>query len=466
MKWVRRWSPANAATKNWKNSFVPSSTSRDEHGEIVDEMKMSIYDNVQIDRNNAELAFVQREMKINSHRGEEEQSLLQCQSLEREIRWSRRNTSSIPPPWRESSNNRSKLRDGRVQGRISKRSRTISREHKGSVGRTSSPHRSSILTFPRDLFSITSNLPRTCISVERDRGERQIAHSVEKYSTADEQSKSQDKFQSKGLQREKSTNTAAAARRDAETPNPRSEVTFAPLVDDWFLKDKRRRSHYFARSPGGKEFASQSHYGGLSDRFAQHEFQFGNPFDIFGQFMASFGRDEAWGKWTEKVTERGTVLLYTLYFSIPVRLGDDVCFFSSNATHPHRSLSLFVANARWTDDACSSVGLQMHPFAADLHRREHTRNSHPSSSNRRATQPFTLFADDYGQNDLGSMFAFGFVSLDLLPLLKGQFSFSRNGSRPVSKRTTKSVKMINGRRVVVTREEFQRLLTVWLTDPT
>ena len=41
-----------------------SSPSRDEHGEIVHEINMSVYYNVQVDRNNADLTFVQRSINV------------------------------------------------------------------------------------------------------------------------------------------------------------------------------------------------------------------------------------------------------------------------------------------------------------------------------------------------------------------------------------------------------------------
>ena len=83
----------------------------------------------------------------------------------------------------------------------------------------------------------------------------------------------------------------------------------------------------------------------------------------------------------------------------------------------------------WRRASCS-LGLNMHPFA-DLHRRQHPRNSHPAS--RRATQPITLFDnffspmrmasfdEDYGHDNIASIFSFGFVFLDLFALLPSSF---------------------------------------------
>ncbi|CAF5000811.1 unnamed protein product [Rotaria sp. Silwood1] len=89
----------------------------------------------------------------------------------------------------------------------------------------------------------------------------------------------------------------------------------------------------------------------------------------------------------------------------------------------------------------------MHPFA-DLQRHRRNRDQH-SSTSRRAPQQMTLFdnffspmrmslfdhdsfAGDFGGNNMGTVSSFN-------------ISFGSGGSRPLSKKTTKSTKMINGR---------------------
>jgi len=161
-------------------------------------------------------------------------------------------------------------------------------------------------------------------------------------------------------------------------------------------KDKRRKYDQLGRAGlsngySGGGFPSGGGYGGFSEDFLNRTFQFHNPFDIFEQFMSHFGMDD-------------------------------------------------------------DFGFGMHPFAG-LHRRSGTN----SSSSRRAPQQMALFdnffspmrmslfdhnsfAGDFGGNDMGTISSFN-------------ISFGSGGSRPVSKKTTKSTKTINGRRVTTTRVE-------------
>lgn len=163
-------------------------------------------------------------------------------------------------------------------------------------------------------------------------------------------------------------------------------------------KDKRRRYDQLGRGAftNGHNGGSSSHegYGRFSEDFLNRTFHFHNPFDIFEQFMSHFGTED-------------------------------------------------------------EFGFGMHPFA-DLHRR---RTQNPNSSNsRRAPQQMALFdnffspmrtslfnhhtfAGDLGGDNMGTISSFN-------------ISFGGgNGSRPISKKTTKSTKLVNGRRVTTTRVE-------------
>jgi len=178
-------------------------------------------------------------------------------------------------------------------------------------------------------------------------------------------------------------------------------------------KDKRRRYDQLGRAAfsngssgggGGGGFSSNGGYGAFSEDFLNRTFHFHNPFDIFEQFMSHFGMEDDFNPWT-----------------------------------PHTTRS----------------GFGMHPFA-DLHRRR-TRDPFTSNS-RRAPQQMTLFdnffspmrmslfdqhsfAGDYGGDNMGTISSFN-------------ISFGGgNGSHPVSKKTTRSVKTVNGRRIVTTRVE-------------
>jgi hypothetical protein len=111
----------------------------------------------------------------------------------------------------------------------------------------------------------------------------------------------------------------------------------------------------------------------------------------------------------------------------------------------------------------------MHPFA-DLHRRR-SRDPNTSTS-RRASQQMALFdnffspmrmplfdhnsfAGDFGGDNMGTIssfnISFGFVDLLFPKTFVVHIHFRSGGSRPISKKTTKSTKIVNGRRVTTTR---------------
>ncbi|CAF4233668.1 unnamed protein product [Rotaria sp. Silwood2] len=173
-------------------------------------------------------------------------------------------------------------------------------------------------------------------------------------------------------------------------------------------EDKRRRYDQLGRAglsnghggSGGGGFSSSNVYGGFSEDFLNQTFQFHNPFDIFEQFMSHFGMED-------------------------------------------------------------DFGFGMHPFA-DLQRHHRSRDPH-SSASRHGRQQMTLFdnffspmrmslfdhnsfAGDFGGNNMGTVSSFN-------------MSFGSGGSRPMSKKTTKSTKTINGRRVTTTRVEENGQIT-------
>lgn len=117
------------------------------------------------------------------------------------------------------------------------------------------------------------------------------------------------------------------------------------------------------------------------------------------------------------------------------------------------------------------LGFHTDPFTQFS--RRHGRNV---NSSRRAPQQMTLFdnffspmrmsifdhnsfAGDYGGNDLGSVssfnFSFGFVLLSIYKQTENTLFFffpnSSGGAGPASRKTTKSIKTVNGRRVTTTR---------------
>ncbi|CAF2394587.1 unnamed protein product [Rotaria sp. Silwood2] len=166
-------------------------------------------------------------------------------------------------------------------------------------------------------------------------------------------------------------------------------------------KDKRRRYDQLGRAGlsnghGSSAYSSNGGYSRFSEDFLNRTFHFHNPFDIFEQFMSHFGMDD-------------------------------------------------------------DFGFGMNPFG-DLHSRLHRFGNQSSSSSRRDPhrQQMALFDNmfspmrmslfdhdpfdhDFGRHNIGSISSVN-------------FSFGGN-SRPVSKKTTKSTKVINGRRIVTTRVE-------------
>ncbi|CAF3853902.1 unnamed protein product [Adineta steineri] len=179
-------------------------------------------------------------------------------------------------------------------------------------------------------------------------------------------------------------------------------------------KDKRRKYDQLGRAGlsnnhGNSGYSPNNGYSRFSEDFLNRTFHFHNPFDIFEQFMSHFGMED-------------------------------------------------------------DFGFGMNPFA-DLHSRHHHLHHHPfghlrptsssSSSSRRNPhgQQMALFDnvfspmrmslfdhhDPFGHHDFGGHHAGSISSFNV--------SFGNGNSRPVAKKTTKSTKIINGRRIVTTRVE-------------
>jgi len=168
-------------------------------------------------------------------------------------------------------------------------------------------------------------------------------------------------------------------------------------------KDKRRKYDQLGRAGlsnghGNSGYSPNGGYSRFSEDFLNRTFHFHNPFDIFEQFMSHFGMDD-------------------------------------------------------------DFGFGMNPFA-NFHTRHHRfGNLNPSSSSRRdphrqqmalfdqmfSPMRMSLFHHDPFGHDFGGHHAGTIQSVNI--------SFGSGNSRPVAKKTTKSTKIINGRRVVTTRVE-------------
>lgn len=161
-------------------------------------------------------------------------------------------------------------------------------------------------------------------------------------------------------------------------------------------KDKRRRydqlgrdAYVNGRNGGTGGFSSTSGFPGFSDDLLNQHFQFHDPFDIFNQFMSSFGMDD-------------------------------------------------------------DFGFNMHTF---MHPQHHHPN--PSRRSRAQQQQMTLFDNFFSPMRMSAYdqdpFSSGFGGHNISTF---NMSFGMGGgSAPLSKRTSKSVKTINGRRVTTTRIE-------------
>lgn len=169
-------------------------------------------------------------------------------------------------------------------------------------------------------------------------------------------------------------------------------------------KDKRRKYDQLGRAGlsnghGHSSYSSQNGYSRFSEDFLNRQFHFHNPFDIFEQFMSHFGMDDDFGFGLNPFED-----LHSRHH----RFGNTNSSSSSSRRDPHRQqMALF-------DNMFPSMRMSVF-------------NHDP-------------FFHDFGQHHNGTVSSFN-------------ISFGNGNSRPVSKKTTKSTKIINGRRVVTTRVE-------------
>lgn len=165
-------------------------------------------------------------------------------------------------------------------------------------------------------------------------------------------------------------------------------------------KDKRRRYDHLGRegyangrSGGTGGFSSSGGFHGFSDDILHEHFQFHNPFDIFNQFMAHFGME------------------------------DDFGFSLHSFMNPHHHHNPASSSRRSQSQQQQQQMALFDNFFSPMRMPGFDHDS---------------FAGDFGGNNISTFnISFG----------------TGGGSRPVSKRTTKSTKVINGRRVTTTRVE-------------
>jgi len=169
-------------------------------------------------------------------------------------------------------------------------------------------------------------------------------------------------------------------------------------------KDKRRKYDQLGRAglSNGHSHSNHSSNGGysrFSEDFLNRTFHFHNPFDIFEQFMSHFGMDDDFG------------------------FGMDP-FGHLHTRHQHH---------------------HHHPFGNLQTRRDPHRQQMALFDSMLSPMRMSLFHHDPFGNDFGRLHAGTISSFNI--------SHGSGNSRPVTKKTTKSTKMINGRRVVTTRVE-------------
>jgi len=168
-------------------------------------------------------------------------------------------------------------------------------------------------------------------------------------------------------------------------------------------KDKRRKYDQLGRaglsnSHGNSSYSSNGGYSRFSEDFLNRTFHFHNPFDIFEQFMSHFGMDDDFGFGMNPFHD---------FHNRHHRFGN---LNSSSSRHnPHQQQMALFNN-------------MFSPMRMSLFDHDH------------------LFGHDFDGHHAGTISSFN-------------ISYGNGNSRPVAKKTTKSTKMINGRRVVTTRVE-------------
>ncbi|CAF4542345.1 unnamed protein product [Rotaria socialis] len=169
-------------------------------------------------------------------------------------------------------------------------------------------------------------------------------------------------------------------------------------------KEKRRKYDLLGRAGLSNNHSNNSHssnggYSRFSEDFLNRTFHFHNPFDIFEQFMSHFGgMDDDFGFGRNPFAD----------FHHPHSRFGNYSSSSSSRRDPHRhQMALF-------DSMFSPMRMSL--FDRDS------------------------FGHDLSGNHVGS-------------ITSVNFSFGSGNARPISKKTTKSTKIVNGRRVVTTRVE-------------
>ncbi|UJR34981.1 hypothetical protein I4U23_027760 [Adineta vaga] len=179
-------------------------------------------------------------------------------------------------------------------------------------------------------------------------------------------------------------------------------------------KDKRRKYDQLGRAGlsnghNNSGYSSNNGYSRFSEDFLNRTFHFHNPFDIFEQFMSHFGMDDDFG------------------FGM-----DPFAHFHNHHHHHHHHLHPF-GNLRSSSSSSSR---------RDPHRQQMALFDSVFSPMR-----MSLFDHDpFRHHDFGGHPHVGSIS-------SFNVSFGNGNSRPVAKKTTKSTKIINGRRIVTTRVE-------------
>ena len=243
-----------------KTSFSSPPTSRDEHGEIVHEMNMSVYENVQIDRNNDDLTFVRREIDI-IRKEETKNNHFSHLNLSNEKRSkSTRRRATIDSLVDEKHEFDSAFLERIVEQQIEAARRAGSGKNfqtiDNNLPRTETFSRPNFVALPILNPSVPSRSLLDHIESPKDahlrrtRSMRQANpltanEPPRRFSTIEEKGKLTTPFKSIRRQMSNRNSTASFNRKvsrgrrvrpllllDVETPNPRSELTFAPLVDD------------------------------------------------------------------------------------------------------------------------------------------------------------------------------------------------------------------------------------------
>jgi len=180
-------------------------------------------------------------------------------------------------------------------------------------------------------------------------------------------------------------------------------------------KDKRRKYDQLGRAGlsnghSTNNYSSNGGYSRFSEDFLNRTFHFHNPFDIFEQFMSHFGMEDDFDKWTR----------HAFHFGFGMNPFADL-----HRHHHHHFGNLNSSSSRH-----------------DPHRQQMALFDNFFSPMRMSLFHHDPFGNDFDRhhNNIGTISSFN-------------VSFGNGTSRPLAKKTTKSTKIINGRRIVTTRVE-------------